>query len=90
MFEQLAARRAASVDAVDRPLLANYGISLRGDMAILDDDVELLRAEKIRDQLSDGTREWLSRLCVRAHVDSTNSVLMRAGLQRSIDGGTSP
>lgn len=86
VFEQLAARRAASVEAVDRPLLANYGISLRGDLAILDDDVELLRAEKIRDQLSDGTREWLNRLCVRAHVDSTNSVLMRAGLQRSIDG----
>ncbi len=86
VFEQLASHRVARVDPTDKPLLENYGIGVRGDLAILDDDVELLRAERIRDQLGGPARAWLTRLCVRPHIDSTNSALMRAGLQRDIDG----
>ena len=86
VFEQLAADRVAGVDPTDKPLLESYGIAVRGDLAFLEDDVELLSAECIRDQLGDPARAWLRRLCVRAHIDSTNSALMRAGLQRDIDG----
>ena len=86
VFEQLAVEGVAKVDATDRLQLGNYGVAVRGDLAILDDDVELLRADRIRDQLGDPARGWLTRLCVRAHVDSTNSALMRAGLTRDIDG----
>ena len=86
VFEQLAVEGVAKVDATDRLQLGNYGITVRGDLAVLDDDVELLRADRIRDQLGDPARGWLTRLCVRAHVDSTNSALMRAGLTRDIDG----
>ena len=59
---------------------------MRGDLAVLDDDVELLQAERIRDELGDPALGWLARLCVQPHVDSTNSALMRAGLKRDIDG----
>ncbi len=86
VFEQLAVEGVAKVDATDRLQLGNYGIAVRGDLAVLDDDIELLRADRIRDQLGDTARGWLTRLCVRAHVDSTNSALMRAGLTRDIDG----
>ncbi len=86
VFEQLAIEGVAKVDATDRLRLGNYGVAVRGDLAILDDDVELLRAERIREQLGDPARGWIKRLCVRAHVDSTNSALMRAALTRDIDG----
>ena len=86
VFEQLAADRVASVVAADKPLLENYGIEVRGDLALLDDDVELLCSERIRDQLGDPARAWLTRLCIRAHIDSTNSALMRAGQTRDVDG----
>ena len=85
-LEQLAANRVARADPTDRPMLERYGIAVRGDMAILGDDVELLDAGRIRDQLADGTRMWLKRICVRPHVDSTNAALMRLGLRRDIDG----
>ena len=86
VFKQLAVDRVARVDATDRLELGNYGIAVRGDLAVLDDDVELLRAGRIRDELGDPALGWLTRLCVRPHVDSTNSALMRAGLTRDIDG----
>ncbi len=86
VFEQLAIEGVAKVDATDRLRLGNYGVAVRGDLAILDADVELLRAERIREQLGDPARGWIKRLCVRAHVDSTNSALMRAALTRDIDG----
>ena len=86
IFEQLVADRVARVDSTDKRELENYGIAVRGDQAYLDDDVELLRAECIRDQLGDEVRTWLTRLSVRAHIDSTNSALIRAGMQREIDG----
>ena len=86
VFEQLAANRVASVVAADKPLLKHYGIAVCGDLAILGDDVELLRIERIRDQLGDTARAWLTRLRIRAHIDSTNSALMRGGLKRDIDG----
>ena len=86
VFEQLAADRVASVVAADKPLLEHYGIAVCGDLAILGDDVELLRIERIRDQLGDTARAWLTRLRIRAHIDSTNSALMRAGQTRDIDG----
>lgn len=85
-FEQLAAHRVARVDPTDRPLLERYGIAVRGDTAVLDEDIELLDAGRIRDQLGDGARMWLKRICVRPHIDSTNTALMRLGLQRDIDG----
>ena len=86
IFNQLAVDRIAKVDATDRLALGHYGIDVRGDLAVLDDDVELLHAERIRDELGDPALGWLSRLCVRPHVDSTNSALMRAALARDIDG----
>lgn len=85
-LEQLAAHRVARVDPIDRPMLERYGIAVRGDMAVLEEDIELLDAGRIRDQLGDGTRMWLKRICVRPHIDSTNTALMRLGLQRDIDG----
>lgn len=85
-FEQLAAHRVARVDPTDGPMLERYGIAVRGDTAVLDEDVELLDAGRIRDQLGDETRTWLQRVCVRPHIDSTNTALMRLGLQRDIDG----
>ena len=86
VFEQLATHRGAGVDPTDKRLLENYGIAVRGDLAILDENVQLLSAERIRDQLGDPARAWLTRLCVRAHIDSTNSALIRVGRQRDIDG----
>lgn len=86
IFEQLAAHRVARVDPTDRSMLERYGIAVRGDMAVLEEDIELLDAGRIRDQLGDGTRMWLKRICVRPHIDSTNTALMRLGLQRDIDG----
>lgn len=85
-FEQLAAHRVARVDPTDGPMLERYGIAVRGDTAVLDEDVELLDAGLIRDRLGDETRTWLRRVCVRPHIDSTNTALMRLGLQRDIDG----
>ncbi len=86
VFKQLSVDRVAKVDATDRLELGNYGIAVRGDLAILDDDVELLRTERIREELGDPALRWLTRLCLRPHVDSTNSALLRAGLTRDIDG----
>ena len=85
-FEQLAAHRVARVDPAELPMLERHGIAVRGDTAVLDEDIELLDAGRIRDQLGDGTRMWLKRICVRPHIDSTNAALMRLGLQRDIDG----
>jgi len=86
VFEQLAAHRCARVDRTDESILENCGISVRDGKAVLDEDVELLRADRIREPLSERTRAWLGRLRVLAHVDSTNSALMRSGSRRDIDG----
>ena len=86
VFEQLAADRVARVDPADAPILENCGVAVHGDIAVLEGNVELLRADRIRDQLGERTRAWLKRLCVLAHIDSTNSALMRSGSERDIDG----
>ena len=86
VFEQLAAHRFARVDPADAPILENCGITVHGGRAVLDKEVELLQADHVRDQLGERTLAWLKRLCVLAHVDSTNSALMRSGSRRDIDG----
>ena len=86
VFEQLAVHRIARVDPTDAPILENCGIAVRDGKAVLDRDVELLQADRIRDRLGERARAWLKRLCVLAHVDSTNSALMRAASWRDIDG----
>ena len=67
-------------------MLERYGIAVRANMAVLDEDIELLDAGRIRDELGDGTRTWLNRIRIRPYIDSTNTALMRSGLQRDIDG----
>ena len=70
VFEQLAAHRVARVDQADESILENCGIAVHDGKAALDEDVELLQADRIRDRLGEQTRTWLKRLCVLAHVDS--------------------
>lgn len=86
VFEQLAVHRVARAEPADEPMLENCGIAVHDGKAILGKDVELLRAGHIRDQLGERARTWLNRLCVLAHVDSTNSALMRSAARRDIDG----
>ena len=89
VFESLAARRMAFVDARDAPLvaeLAAYGVTVRGDHAILDERLELLDANAIRAQLGATASAWLKTLEVFPHIGSTNTELMQRAAGGEIDG----
>ena len=89
VFESLAARRKAPVDAGDAPLkaeLAAYGVTVRGDQAILDERIELLDANAIRAQLGGAAGAWLKTLEVFTHIGSTNTELMQRAAGGAIDG----
>ncbi len=89
IFEQLASRREARVGALDagaRDALAALGVSVRDGGATLDDGIELLAPEDVRRYVGEAAAAWLDRIEVRAHIDSTNSELMRRALESSIDG----
>ena len=89
VFESLAARRKAPVDAGDAPLkaeLAAYGVTVTGDQAILDNNIELLDANAIRAQLGGAAGAWLKTLEVFPHIGSTNTELMQRAAGGAIDG----
>ena len=89
VFEQLASRREASVGALDadvREALTTLGVPVRGGVAVLDDAIELLAPERIRRHVGEAAGDWLGRIEIRPHIDSTNSELMRRAPDRSIDG----
>ena len=89
VFDELAARRAATVDPADTALLrelAAAGVATERDRAYLADSVELLAADRIRPHLAAATADWLRVLEVVAHIPSTNTELVRRGLTGSIDG----
>ena len=89
IFEHLASRREARVGAADpgvRATLAALGVAVREEAATLDDAVELLAPERMRRYIGEAAAAWLDRIEVRAHIDSTNSELMRRAIEGSIDG----
>ncbi|MDE0349010.1 MAG: biotin--[acetyl-CoA-carboxylase] ligase [Gammaproteobacteria bacterium] len=89
VFDELAARRVATVDPADTALLrelAAAGVSTDGNRAYLADSVELLSAERIRAHLAPPATEWLRALELAAHIPSTNTELVRRGSSGSIDG----
>ena len=89
IFEELASRREASVVALEAGVLeelAALGVTVRNGRALLDEGIELLAAEDIREYVGEAAGAWLGRVEVRAHIGSTNSELMRRGLEGSIDG----
>ncbi len=89
VFEELALRREADVhllDAAAHRQLATFGVRVHAGRATLDAAVELLAARRIREHLGAGTNAWLGDLGVRAHIDSTNSELVRRALTASVDG----
>lgn len=77
------------MDAGDAPLkaeLAAYGVTVTGDQAILDDNIELLDANAIRAQLGGAAGAWLKTLEVFPHIGSTNTELMQRAAGGAIDG----
>lgn len=78
VFEELALRRVASIAGLDRACLDQLhelGVQVR-DQAVLDDDVDLLSAPRIREALTPATLDWLRELAVYAHIGSTNTTLL--------------
>ena len=89
VFEALAACRAAPVaglDAMQIDDLKALGVDIENGQAQLDDDVELLSAAAIRDALARPVVAWLKHLDVRAHIDSTNTTLLRRAASQGAGG----
>lgn len=89
VFEALAGARRAAVhdlDAAGMDRLRACGVEATNGFARLEDDVELLRAAAVRSALDARAAAWLVRLDLRAHVDSTNTVLLDVARAGSIDG----
>ena len=89
VFEELALRREADVhwlDAAAHRQLATLGVRVHAGRATLDAAVELLAARRIREHLGAGANAWLADLGVLAHIDSTNSELVRRALTASVNG----
>ena len=66
--------------------MAEYGIRVAGDRAELEDDVDLLSLQGVRDALHAPTAAWLTDLDVRAHIASTNTTLLARASRQRVDG----
>lgn len=89
VFDRLASERSAVLAGLAREettLLAGYGIRVAGDRAELEDDVDLLSLQGVRDALSAQIATWLKDLDVRAHIGSTNTTLLERASRERIDG----
>ena len=90
VFAALAGDRKAFVDPRDRALrreLAAYGVAMRRNHAILDDDIELLDTHAIVPHFGAAALTWLDALQVFPHIGSTNTELMqRAARGKDVDG----
>ncbi len=89
VFATLAGGGKAFVDPQDRSLrreLAAYGVALRRNHAILDDDIELLDTHAVLSHFCDAALAWLESLEVFPHIGSTNTELMQRAAHRDVDG----
>ncbi len=89
VFEELAATRSATISGLsvaDAREFATLGVRIAGGRARLDDDVDLLSEQTVRDALRPEVLSWLRELDVRAHIDSTNTTLLDRASHESIDG----
>lgn len=89
VFDRLAAERSAvlaGLSGEETALLAGYGIHVAGDRADLQDDVDLLSLQGVRDALGAEAAAWLSDLDVRAHIASTNTTLLERASRERIAG----
>ena len=87
--QALATHRQASVadlDVAARAHLQDVGVAVEGDLAHLDDDVQLLTAAPVRAALDPQTQTWLRRLDIVPCIDSTNSALLAQAASERIDG----
>lgn len=88
-FDELAGDRSASLLGFSpkaTALLAGYGVRVAGDRAELDDDVDLVSRQGVRDVLNAEATAWLRDLDVRAHIASTNTALLARASHERIDG----
>lgn len=89
IFEKLASVRWATVERSDTGLiheLRSFGISIEGTRAILDQDIELLDCDLIRESLDDRARAWLVDLSALPHAGSTNTILMERSASAHVAG----
>ena len=75
-----------AADEVLREALVRHGIPVVDNVANLPPDVSLLDREDILTALTPSQGQWLRRLGVEPHIDSTNSQLVARAARESIDG----
>jgi BirA family biotin operon repressor/biotin-[acetyl-CoA-carboxylase] ligase len=89
IFEGLASKRWATVERADMDLLDElraFGVPIDGTRAVLDQDIELLDCDSIRERLDERARAWLVELSALAHIGSTNTALMERAAAGPIAG----
>ncbi len=88
-FELLRRDRVADVgglSAGDREALGQAGVSVVGDRAEVESDVEFLDRSTVEGALDPATRDWLATLEVVTTIPSTNVELVRRAESHSVDG----
>ena len=89
VFDELAACRRAAVDVLgtdELRQLAAAGVEVANGWARIPDDVELLRPAQVRRALGPQAAAWLACLDVRAHLASTNTLLLTRAREAPVDG----
>ncbi len=84
-FDHLVTRGRAPIGQIDPQEVSSLGITVRGQEAVLDPDLELLTTQTILEHLSADACEWLASLQVKSATGSTNTDLMRSS-HESLDG----
>ena len=84
-FDHLVARGRAPLGEIDPQEVSSLGVTVEGQEAVLDPNLELLASQTILEHLCADVRHWVASLQVKSATGSTNTDLMQSSHQ-SLDG----